>query len=134
MQIIKCQDFAPRFLFLRNLLILGHITCAVINRCLYRRSVGLFNRNKFCAIADDIFSLVSLFNGNFYICKTCGKKIYKNCIPCQAVCNILEICEFPKEFRDIRRVKNVLVARQLIIPKVQSLHYHHSKTQKKVTI
>ena len=33
--------------------------CVVCNRCLYRRSVGLFNRNKFCAISDDVFSLIS---------------------------------------------------------------------------
>ena len=33
--------------------------CVVCNRCLYRRSVSLFNRNKFCAISDDVFSLVS---------------------------------------------------------------------------
>ena len=31
--------------------------CVVCNRCLYRRSVGLFNRNKFYAISDDVFSL-----------------------------------------------------------------------------
>ena len=36
MQIMKCQDFVPRFLFLRNLLFLGHITNVL---------VGLFNRN-----------------------------------------------------------------------------------------
>ena len=75
--------------------------CVVCNRCLYRRSVGLFNRNKFCVISDDVFRFVSSFDGNFYIYKTCGKKLNKNCILCQAVCNMLEVCELPKEFRDI---------------------------------
>ena len=36
MQTMKCQDFAPRFPFLRNLLILGHITFVllVIGACI----------------------------------------------------------------------------------------------------
>ena len=56
--------------------------CAACNRYLYRRLVCLFNRNNFCAISDDVFSLFSSFDGNFYICKTCGRKLNKNCIPC----------------------------------------------------
>ena len=100
--------------------------CVVCNSCQYKKSVGLFNRNKFCAISDNIFRLVSSFDGNFYLCKTCGKKLNKNSIPCQAVCNMLEVCELPKEFTDIRRLERVLVARRLlfkkinIMPKVQS--------------
>ena len=39
MQIMKCQDFAPMFLYLSNLLILGHITCVlfVIAACIEGR-------------------------------------------------------------------------------------------------
>ena len=49
---------------------------------------------------------------------TCGKKLTKNCIPCQTVYNQLERCELPKEFRDIRRVEKVLVARKLLFKKI----------------
>ena len=80
--------------------------CVVSNRCLYRRSVCTFKRDKFSAFSDKVFSCVESFDGNFYICMTCGKKLKKNCIPCQAVYNQLELCELPKEFRDIRRLKN----------------------------
>ena len=79
--------------------------CVVCNRCLYRRSVDLFNRNKFCAIFDDVFSPVSSFDGNFYICKTCRKKLNKNSIPCQAVCNMLEVCELPKNLQIFEDLK-----------------------------
>ena len=41
--------------------------CVVCNRCLYRRSVGLFNRNKFSVISDDVFSVVSPFDGNLHM-------------------------------------------------------------------
>ena len=49
---------------------------------------------------------------------TCGKKLQKNCIPCQTVYNQLEPCELPKEFRDIRRLEKVLVARRLLFKKI----------------
>ena len=69
--------------------------CVVSNRCLYRRSVCTFKRDKFS-----------------------GKKLKKNCIPCQAVYNQLELCKLPKEFRDIRRLEKVLVGRRLLFKKI----------------
>ena len=53
---------------------------------------------------------------------TCGKKLKKKkAISCQAVYNQLELCELPKEFRDIRRLEKVLLAKRLsIMPKGQS--------------
>ena len=133
MQILKCRNSTPTFLFLRNLLILGHITCAVCKSVLVSRSLGLFNRNKFCAISDHIFSLVSSLDGNFYICTTCGKKLNKNCIPCLDVCCMLEVCELPKEFRGKRRLERELAARRLLFKKIiscekvslQSLKVHY---------
>ena len=89
----------------------------------------LFNRNKFCVISDDVFSLVSSFDGNVYICKTCGKKLNKNCFPCQAVCKMVEVCEFIKEFRDIRRLERVLVARRLVCLK-RSISCHQVSVSK----
>ena len=59
--------------------------CVVYNRCLYRRSVCTFKWNKFSAFSDKVFSCGELFDGNFCICMTCGKKLKKNCIPCQSV-------------------------------------------------
>ena len=47
---------------------------------------------------------------------TCGKN-WKNCIPYQKVYNQLEVCELPKELRDIRKLKKVLVASRLIFKK-----------------
>ena len=92
--------------------------CVVCNRCLYRRSVDLFSKSKFCVISDDVFSLVSSFDGNFYIYKTGGKKLNKNCILCQVVCNMFEVCELPKEFRHIRILERVLEARRLLFKKI----------------
>ena len=109
MHIMKCQDFAQRFLYLRNLLILVHNTFVLFSiAACYRRSVGLFNRNKLCVISDDVFSLVSSFDDNFYICKTCGKKLNKNCIPCQAVCNMLEFVNSQENLEIFEDLKGYL--------------------------
>ena len=78
--------------------------------------MGLFNKNKFCAISEDLFNLVSSFDGNFCICKICGKKLNKNCIPCQAVCIMIEVCELPNKFRDIGRLE--MVERRLLFKKI----------------
>ena len=44
--------------------------CVVCNRCLYRRSVFTFKRNKFSAFSNKMFSIVLPFGGNFYIFMT----------------------------------------------------------------
>ena len=82
--------------------------------------------NKYSVISDDVFRHVTSINGKSYICKTCGRNFLKNCIPGQAVCNMLEVSELPKEFRDIQRFERVFTAIRLffkkisIIPKDQS--------------
>ena len=51
----------------------------------------------------------------------------KRQIPCQAVSNQLELYDFPSDFKDIRLLERVLIARRLlfnkitIMPKGQSL-------------
>ena len=63
---------------------------------------------------------------SFYRCKTCAQKWNKNQIPCQAVCNKLQIYDFPIELRCIHQLERVLIARRLqfkevtIMPKGQS--------------
>ena len=69
-------------------------------------------------ISDNVPSLVSSFDENFYIWKTCRKKLNKKCIPCQAVFNMLEPCEPPKEFRDILGLERVPVARRPLFKKI----------------
>ena len=106
--------FCSRFLFLTTSLILSHITYVLFGGYTESEWAYLIEIN----FSDDFFRLVLSFDGNFYICNTSRKKLNKNFIPCHAVCNMLEACEFPKEFRDIQRFKRVLIARQLLFKKV----------------
>ena len=92
--------------------------CVVCISYLYRRLVGLFNTYKFCVISENVSSLVSSFDDNFDIWKTCRRKLNEKCISCQAVFNVLEPCEPPKEFRDIRWLERVPVARRLLFKKI----------------
>ena len=46
------------------------------------------------------------------------KNFKKNSIPCQAVCNMVEISKLPKEFRHIQRLEWILMARQPLFKKI----------------
>ena len=68
--------------------------CVVCNRCLYRRSVVLFKSDGYDICDPEFyFSLVQSYDGSSYVCHTCHRKIKakKIQIPCQAVCNKLEV-------------------------------------------
>lgn len=56
--------------------------CVICNRCLCRRSMGLFNSYKLSIVSDDAFRLLWAFEGTFRIPKTYPKKLNVNCIPC----------------------------------------------------
>ena len=59
--------------------------CVVCNRLLYRKTVLEFKKDKYKS-RSCLFTSVTSFNGNMYICKTCDKTIKKkNKPPCQAV-------------------------------------------------
>ena len=112
-------QFCSKISAFKRLIISGsHYLCVACNRRLYRRSVSLINGNRFSTISDDVFSLVLSFDRNFFKCNTFGKKLNKNCIPCQAVCNMPKVCKLPKEFRDIRKLESVLIARRFLFKKI----------------
>ena len=64
-----------------------YYVCIVCNRCLYRRSVILFNNEKYELDIPDFYHEVISFDGNVYICLTCHKKMQKSEIPAQSVWN-----------------------------------------------
>ena len=61
--------------------------CIVCDRCLCRTSVTLFSETEHNELISDLFNFICLHDSKFYICKTCAKKVNKDQIPCQAVCN-----------------------------------------------
>ena len=64
-----------------------YFVCIVWHRCLYRRTVKLFNKMSYSCSLDNIFRYIKSSDSNFYICITCDKYLKKEDIPCQAVWN-----------------------------------------------
>ena len=91
--------------------------CIVCNRCLYRKSVLCFKREKY-STSDSVFCFVASFDGLFYICKTCGGKLMHGKIPCQSVYNKLHIQNLPTHFKNIRRLEKVLVSKRILFKKI----------------
>ena len=87
--------------------------CIVCDRYLYRKSVVKFSEIKRKELIKNMFHFIPSHGNSFYICKTYAQKLNKNQIPCQAVCNKLQIYYLPTELRWIHRVERVLVARKL---------------------
>ena len=67
---------------------MAHFTCAVCNRCLYKRSVIQFHEDQFEHLISDVYTGVVSFDEEKYICKTCSRKIRTKHVPCQAVIKV----------------------------------------------
>ena len=89
--------------------------CIVCHRLLYRRSVVTLNLMAYELrhIITDILS----FDNEKYICKTCHNKLKKSKIPCQAVCNKLQIFDVPEELKVQNKLEIILIARRLCFQK-----------------
>ena len=90
-------------------------TCC--NRMLYRKTVRKF---QYSAYPRDIFTGIMSFDNVKYICVTCHLKAKKGQIPCQAVCNKIDIDEIPSELEALRKLESVLVAQRLVFKRLLS--------------
>ena len=95
------------------------------NRSMYKRSVISFDEQKYSKINfEEIenFNPVTTFDGNFYACTSCHRKLIKGEIPCQSVSNKLQIFDLPDHLRDIRKLERILVAQRILFSKVRIMH------------
>ena len=99
---IRAVESPTGFVCLRNLSSQGHALSA-----LFVTDVCIENQ-----------SLSFLKIGSFYICKTCAQKLNENQISCQALCNKLQIYDFPIVLRCIHRLERFLILRRLQFKKV----------------
>ena len=73
-----------------------YFVCVICNRSMYKRSVKLFDMEKYEILDDTTLPFVNSYNGNHYIiCNTCDKKLQKKEIPEQCVLSKLEFYNFP---------------------------------------
>ena len=68
------------------------------------------------------FMPAATFNNKLYICLTCNKSVSKGKIPCQAVCNKLEVEVTPKVLQNLRRPEKFLISRKIMFKKIAIMH------------
>ena len=96
-----------------------YFVCVVCNRCLYRKSVLNFVENKYEIVYGMFyFKYVNSYDGFRYICRTCDSKLKKKKTPCQAVCNKLEIFQFPEDMPVLNRLEKVIISKRILFAKI----------------
>ena len=92
--------------------------CVVCNRLLYRKTVVEFKKDKYNC-SSCLFTSVTSFNGNMYICNTCHVTIKKkNKTPCQAVYNNLAVDDVPPELASLEKLEQILVSQRIVFEKI----------------
>ena len=96
-----------------------YYVCTVCNRMLYRKSVLIFNTQKYvnCNI-QNIFTEKLSFDNKEYICKTCHCKVIKGKVPCQAVYNNMFVDEIPTELSTLEKLEQILIAQRIVFEKI----------------
>ena len=92
--------------------------CVVCNRLLYRKTVLEFKKDNY-NFSSCLFTSVTSFNGNMYICNTCHVSIKKkNKSPCQAVYNNLAVDDVPPELASLEKLEQILVSQRIVFQKI----------------
>ena len=96
-----------------------YCVCTVCNRMLYRKSVLIFNKQKYvnCNI-QNMFTEKLSFDSNEYICKTCHSKVIKGKVPCQAVYNDMFVDDIPTELSALEKLEQILIAQRIVFEKI----------------
>ena len=96
-----------------------YYVCTVCNRMLYRKSVLIFNKQKYvnCNI-QNIFTEKLSFDNKEYICKTCHSKVIKGKVPCQAVYNDMFVDDISTELQTLEKLEQILIAQRILFEKI----------------
>ena len=77
-------------------------------RCLYKRSVRLFEHEKYNILTAEMYRSVRSFDEKIYISDTYHKHLSRNEIPCQAVFNKMSLDSIPDELKDLKKLEKNL--------------------------
>ena len=92
--------------------------CVVCNRCLYKTTVKKFFSFLYNANMHHVFTDIQSFDANFYICHTCDRSLLKNKVPCQAVCNKLDVVPLAPEISSLRHLEKVLISKRILFKRI----------------
>ena len=103
--------------------------CTCDHRLLYKRSVSLFNKNKYnwnkevvqTALSDNIRQISS--DGNEYICQTCDRHLRRSDphIPANAIANGLELPDIPVQLQNLNDLERRFISLRIPFMKLCAL-------------
>ena len=98
-----------------------YYVCTVCHRMLYRKSVLIFNKQKYinCNIQNIFTDKLSFYNKE-YICKTCHPKIIKGKVLCQALYNDMFVDDIPTELSSLEKLEQILIVQRIVFEKYWS--------------
>ena len=86
------------------------------NGCHFNKLVICFKITK-CSVDEEVILMVKSYDGNYYICNTCGNAL-KNNMPCRVVANTLSIEVLPKIFQGVNRLERLLISRRILLKRM----------------
>ena len=98
-----------------------YFICAVCHRCLYKRSVRLFEHEKYILTAE-LYCLMKSFDEKNYIGHTCHKHLSRNDMPCQAIFNKMSLDPIPDELKDLKKLEKMLIYKRIIFIKIAVMY------------
>ena len=63
---------------------------------------------------QNLFTNVESYDNRQYICITCDRLLSTGLLPCQAVCNKIEIDDLPNEMKYLNRLENISISKQIL--------------------
>ena len=94
-----------------------YFICTVCHRCLYKRSVRLFEHEKYNILTAELHRPVRSFDEKIYICDACHKHLSRNKIPYQAVFSKMSLDSIPDELKDFKKLENILISKKITFKK-----------------
>ena len=58
----------------------------------------------------------------FFVCEICHKHLYKNEVPCQAVCNKMAFDPIPDQLKYFKKLEKVLSSKRILFKKIATMH------------
>ena len=115
-------DSDKRILNFKQKVMLGpYYICVVCNRTSYRQMFVIFQEESYdIQNPNFFFAHIKSPDEIEYICLTCHRKLRSKGdeIPCQAVCNKLELYDLPVQFEDLNKLERALVSKRLLFKKI----------------
>ena len=102
-----------------------YFICIRCHRCLHKRSVRLFEHEKYClvnTIKSELYCLVRSIDGKIYISNICHYHLSRNKMLFQAVFDRKSLDPIPDELIDFKKIEKIFIYTRIIFKKTKIMH------------